>query len=559
MWGALLVTGTLLLAGCGSVPSRKPAPLKDRPAAAIKRERAEDAAVDRRAEAHARYAAGVIREMNDEQSAATEEYVRSSLLDPGDEDLTLEVSRRLLQAKQPDRALGVLLRATAGPEASGQIYARLGLVYAQLGKPEQAAAANRTAIRKSPGLLAGYQNLFLSALANKQPPEALQVLDEAARQSKPDAEFLIGLADLYLSLAAQAPAQKDSARAKALAALNRALQAGPFTPLQRLKLADGFNVLGDSVKAAQHYLEVLKQPPDIPLVEERVRANLTAIYLRGSDHKRASEQLQAILRDDPTNPQAHYYLGRLALEDKRPAEAVDHLGKAVLLSPDFESAHCFLALAQLDLDKNSEALATLDRARQRFPQSFELEFYSGLAFSRQKAYAEAFRHFLAAEVIAQATDPQLLREGFYFQLGSTCERSGDRAQAEKYFEKCLVLAPDFAEALNYLGYMWAERGEKLDKARELIEKAVKVEPKNAAYLDSLAWVLFKQNQPQAALPSALKAAELCEKPDATVYDHIGDIYEALKQPEKAREAWRKALSLEPNEAVRKKLESSGPK
>jgi tetratricopeptide (TPR) repeat protein len=122
-----------------------------------------------------------------------------------------------------------------------------------------------------------------------------------------------------------------------------------------------------------------------------------------------------------------------------------------------------------------------------------------------------------------------------------------------------VLAPDFAEAMNYLGYMWAEHGEKLDKARELIEKALKAEPKNDAYLDSMAWVLFKQKQPQEALPYALKAAELSEKPDATLHDHIGDIYEALKQPEKAREAWRKSLSLEPNEEVRKKIESSGPK
>ena len=111
--------------------------------------------------------------------------------------------------------------------------------------------------------------------------------------------------------------------------------------------------------------------------------------------------------------------------------------------------------------------------------------------------------------------------------------------------------------MNYLGYMWAEHGEKLDKARELIEKALKAQPKNAAYLDSLAWVLFKQKQAQEALPYALKAAELSEKPDATVYDHIGDIYDALKQPEKAREAWRKSVSLEPNEEVRKKLGSGG--
>jgi tetratricopeptide (TPR) repeat protein len=559
MWGAVLAMGSMLVAGCGSTSGRKAAPPKGSSSATLKRERADEAASARRAEAHAHYAAGVVREMNNEQPAATEEYYHAAGLDPGDEELILEVSHRLLQLKQPERALALLLRAAAQPGASGQIDARLGFVYAQLGKPDQAVAANRVAIRKSPNSLSGYHNLFLGYLGNKQPQEALKVLDEAARQPKPDGDFLVGLADLYLSYGTQVPAQKDGAKAKTLAVLNRGAQLSPVTPLQRLKLADGFNLLGESDKAAQLYLEVLKQPPDLPMVQERVRANLTAIYLRGSDHKRAIEQLQAILKDDPTNPQAHYFLGRLELEANQPAEAADHLAKTILLSPDFESGYLFLALAQIETEKPSTALTTLDRARQKFAPSFDLEFYTGLAFSREKAYAEAFRHFLEAENIAKRDDPQLLREGFYLEMGSTCERKGDYAQAEEYFQKCLSIAPDFSQAMNYLGYMWAEHGEKLDQARELIEKAVKAEPKNAAYLDSLAWVLYKQKQAQAALPYALKAAELSEKPDATVFEHIGDIYDALKQPEKAREAWRKSVSLEPNEAVSKKLESSGPK
>ena len=80
-----------------------------------------------------------------------------------------------------------------------------------------------------------------------------------------------------------------------------------------------------------------------------------------------------------------------------------------------------------------------------------------------------------------------------------------------------------------------------------------------SYLDSLAWVMFKLKRPKEALPNALKAAEFSEKPDATVYDHIGDIYAALNELEKAREAWRKSLAVEKNEEVSKKLESSGPK
>ena len=556
--GVVVATSVWLVAGCGSVPGRKGAPPKDKTTSALKRERADGRSAERRAEAHAHYAAGVVREMNNDKQGATEEYCQAALLDPGDEELILDVSRRLLQDKQAERALEVVKRAAAQPDASGQVYARLGLVYSQLGQAEAAAAANRQAIKKSPTSLTGYQNLCLGYLRNKQPQEALAALDEAARQPRADADFLVGLAELYATVGAQAPAQKEGAHAKALTALNRAVRLGPLTPLLRLRLGDGFNLLGESAKAAEFYLEVLKQPPDLPMVEERVRANLTTIYLRGSDRKGASEQLEAILRDDPTNPQAHYYLGRLALEGKQPAKAADHLSKTVLLSPALESAYYFLALAQIELGQFSEALATLDKARRRFPQNFALEFYTALAHNRQKAYAEALRHFVAAEIIAKATDPSQLNEGFYFQLGATCERKGDYAQAEQYFEKSLQLAPDFAEAQNYLGYMWAERGMKLEKARELIEKAVKAEPKNAAFLDSLGWVLFKLNQPGEALPHILKAAELSEQPDATVYDHLGDIYEALKHPEKAREAWGKSLAIEPNEEVRKKIKPSEP-
>jgi len=296
---------------------------------------------------------------------------------------------------------------------------------------------------------------------------------------------------------------------------------------------------------------LLRKLPDLPLLRERIHAKLASIYLRGSDNKHAIEQLEAIIRDDPTNPQAYYYLGRLCYEEKKPAEAADHFRTATVLNPEFHEAWNYLAVSQLAANKTSEALATLEKAREKFPQSFDLELWTGLAYSQQKGYAEALRHFTTAEIIAKATDPGLLNHEFYFQFGA-CERSANYAQAEEYFDKCLKLKPDFAPALNYLGYMWAEHGTKLDRARELIEKAVKGDPENAAYLDSLGWVLYKLEKPKEALDYVLKAVSLNKEPDATLYDHLGDIYAALHQPEKARDAWDKSLKVEPNDDIRKK-------
>ena len=190
-----------------------------------------------------------------------------------------------------------------------------------------------------------------------------------------------------------------------------------------------------------------------------------------------------------------------------------------------------------------------------FPRASSCDL-SGIAYSGLKDYTNAASHFNAAEVIAPGRDTNQLTGEFYFQFGATCERKGDYSDAERCFEKCLRLSPDYAEAQNYLGFMWADRGEKLDRARELIEKALRAEPKNSAYLDSMGWVLFKLGQPKPALEFVQKAIDLSEEEDPTLFDHLGDIYAALGQPDKAHTAWVKSLALEPNDEVRKKADST---
>lgn len=555
---AAVAMSALLLAGCRTTPAtgakRDPQTAAE---AVVPRQggRAAEDSLARRAKAHAHYAAGVVHDLNDERDLALEEFFKAAQANPADEGLTVEISRRLVQNKQPEKALELLLPAASRPKASGAIFARLGFIYAQLGQNEKAIEANRMAIKKMPRALAGYQNLFLIYLQTKQPEAALKVLEEAANQSDPDAEFLIGLGGLYATYASQFPSQREAIHAKGLKVLTRVSERKLQTSNLRLKLADGFHLFGDTEQAAKIYLDVLKRAGDLPILRENIRAKLTDIYLRAHDRKRATEQLEAIVREDPSNAQAYYHLGSIAYEENRWAEAVENLKKAILFNSDFAQAYYDLAVAQIALGKTGDALATLDRARAKFSSNFVQEYLSGLAHDRQKNYAAAVNYFTTAEVIAQATDTNRLSSGFYFQVGAAFERKGDHAQAAKYFEKCLALAPDFPEALNYLGYMWAEQGEHLDQARAMIERALKAEPQSAAYLDSMGWVLYKLKQPKEALDYILKAVAVSEEPDATLYDHLGDIYAALNETNKAREAWQKSVSIEPNEQVKQKLEA----
>ncbi len=556
--GALVwAMGSMLLVGCAT--SSRPAHSQSGKASAQLADADSEADNEKLIQAHAHYAQALIYEMDEKSDKALEEYSQAALNDPANEELVLEVSRRYLQKKEPERALDLLIAAAALPGASGEVFARLGLVYSQLGEDAKAVTTTQTAIQRSPRSLAGYQNLFLIQLQKGRLSKALESLNAAAGVPDTDADFLIGLAGLYASFERQAPSQKAIVEPASLAVLNRAAKLNPPTPQLRLKLADNYNLMGDTTNAVKIYVELLNRYGDLPALRDDIRPKLADIYVNNHDSAKAMEQLEAIVRDDPANPRAYYWLGWVANDEGKLSEAADYYQKALLMNEDFRPVYYELAQVQVNLDRPKEALATLEKARAKFSSTFMGEFLAALAYNREKDFTNALGHFTSAEVIARATEPERLNKYFYFEEGATYERKGDFDQAEQCFEKSLQLEPNFPEALNYFGFMLAEHGLKLEKAREMIEKAVKLQPKSAAYVDSLGWVLYKLDRPQEALPQIQKAISLSEEADATLYDHLGDVYAALKQPDKAREAWRKSLSVEPNDQIRKKLDQASGK
>ncbi|HLE60563.1 MAG TPA: tetratricopeptide repeat protein [Thermoanaerobaculaceae bacterium] len=163
---------------------------------------------------------------------------------------------------------------------------------------------------------------------------------------------------------------------------------------------------------------------------------------------------------------------------------------------------------------------------------------------RRKRFAEAATR--AKGAMARLGDTPTL----IFAWAAALERSGAWDEAVKQFRKLLAKQPDNAAALNYLGYMFADRGVNLEEARTMLTKAVDLEPNSGAYQDSLGWVYFRLGELDRAEKHLTEALRL-EPFDATLREHVGDLFRACGDKAKAAESYRQALGLTLEEAGQK--------
>jgi tetratricopeptide (TPR) repeat protein len=193
------------------------------------------------------------------------------------------------------------------------------------------------------------------------------------------------------------------------------------------------------------------------------------------------------------------------------------------------------------------------------------EVWGALAqiYERAHRFPEALEAAAKIESLASTKEQ---KETAYFLRGSILERAKKNDEAETWFRKALELNPDSPGTLNYLGYMWADKGMHLEEAVKMITRALEMDPQNGAYMDSLGWAYFRLNKMDLAEQYLLKATQRVSR-DATIRDHLADVYyktgrvrEALREWQAAVNEFAKALpgENEPDDVakVQKKLEDA---
>ncbi|MCP4203069.1 MAG: tetratricopeptide repeat protein [bacterium] len=423
-------------------------------------------------------------------------------------DARLTLANLLAEQQRHADSVAVLEGGADAQRDSLEVLRLLALELYRVGAWQKSLEASERWLEVAPGEPpAVYLNaLALSALARFVEAEAgLRVLYEADERSFDVARVLAEVVE------------RQGRAAQAAEILSRA--------------AESLEADGQADQALRTRLE---------LVDLEVRAGNWERVLEITDRLSASAAL-------PSEGDLKLVRGQALLEMGRTEEAIDLFEK---LGSDAEVGHRARA-------REAEALFRAGRTEAAEKKLMRLsetgDIQQVVLAARTLHRLELYEKAIPLWLDAKNEDPEALDVRFW--LGSAYERSGRRDTAIQEFRDLLARDELFAPALNYLGYMWAERGENLTEAVDLVKKAVALEPNNGAYIDSLGWVYYQMGDYELARGHLEKAARLVGE-DAVVFEHLGDLYATLGRRTLAAESYQKALALadDNEEAVRRKLE-----
>ena len=278
---------------------------------------------------------------------------------------------------------------------------------------------------------------------------------------------------------------------------------------------------------------------------------ITAVYCEDlGDIDSAIQEYRKALEADPQSSLLHLNLASAFIKKNDFSSAILELKQSIDLAPDAVESHAILALVyttqnKADLATQEYALA-LKNASKLEPENIEIYKSLGAVYLQQRKLKEAEGIFK----LITGLDP--LDAEAHFYLGSIYYELKDYTAAEKEFRAAIKLKPDYHEALNFLGYFYLEQDRNIDKAGNLIKKALSFEPENGAYVDSLGWFYFKKGKFKEALSYLEKASSFLSDP--VIYEHLGDVFMKLGNRDNARLNWEKSLKLDSTqEQVKEKL------
>ncbi len=336
--------------------------------------------------------------------------------------------------------------------------------------------------------------------------------------------------------------------AKAIAFLQDFVERNPQARDTQLNLARALVGEKRYDEARRHFDQLLQAFPNNPDIVYPV----AILALQQNDRVLAEAQFRHFVTLPSADKSfAYYYLGQIAEEGKRNEEALAFYAQ-VGVGENYFQARLRSARLLVELGRLDDARTQLSSARTRTPEERIQFAIAEAGLLRDARQAQAALDLLEALLAMQPEQPELL-----YETALLAEKLGRMDVLESRLRKLIELRPESAQAYNALGYSYADRNLRLPEARELIEKALKLSPKDSFILDSMGWVLFRQGDLAGALTHLEQAYTLRDDPEIAA--HLGEVLWVLGRQDDARRALLEAQKKYPdNEALADAIKKFAP-
>ena len=505
---------------------------------------------------------GRLYRLNNDMSKAESEFKTAIKLQPDSEEALTTLAYLYNDEGDAHRAIQTLSSIPEG-DRSAKLYSALGYTYEEQKDYKNAVAAYRKAVGLDHDNLDAMRGLAQNLLNDGQLDAALAEYKIIADANPEDPQTYLNMSEIY---------RRTGRFDDALQTLQKASSMVQDSVEVPYRTAAIYEVQGRYDEAAQVLQDLLKKTEKPDNNYNSGERNNRAIFL---------ERLGSVYRDQNNIPLAiETFRKMLPLGDDNAKRAYQEMidtyrdakqwqqatavaKEAVGRMPQDRDLRMVLDSQLADQGQADKALTDVRSLLKGTPADRDIYIALSQMYSRLKRWPDAEQ---AIDKAAQLSSKPDDKEYALFLHGSIFERQKKYDQAEQMFHQVLVLDPQNAMTLNYLGYMMADHSTRLEEALNYIKRAVQLDPANGAYLDSLGWAYFKLGNYEMAEEQLRKASDRMSN-DPTVQEHLGDLYQKtgrLKQAaahwERALEEWGKTVPAEVDQEsvakTQKKLESA---
>ena len=371
------------------------------------------------------------------------------------------------------------------------------------------------------------ENIYLEL---KKTDKAIREIEKLIESNPKEARFYGMLAELYLM---------EKNEKKAMEIYQKVLSMDPDNPIIHIALADFYQNKGDREKTFEELQKAFLNPGLDVDTKMKILLSYYEVSAVDTVYRRQAYKLsEAMMSTHPTDAKSYSIYADFLYRDKRFEEA--RVQYRNVIRYDSSKFPVWEQLMILDADMND--YVSLEKtslaAIELFPVQATPYLFNGIACIKLKKYQDAIEVLNTGKDFV--TDSKLVLAEFYSNLGDAHHYRKNHEASDEAYDKSLRLNPNNAYLLNNYSYYLSLRGEKLEKAEQMAKQANELNPNNGSFLDTWAWVLYRQKRYEDAKKIMEKALLIGGGVSAAVLEHYGDILWQLGEKEKALENWKKA-------------------